>query len=74
LLAYALALAIQIVFNQFVLIILLVPALLWMGGAFQTVDPVKGTGEATARQPYTAIGNYTIKDGSPFLPILTNDV
>jgi hypothetical protein len=44
-----------------------------MGAAFQTVDPIKGTGEAIARQAYTAIGNYTIKDGSPLLAILTND-
>ncbi len=33
LLAYALALAIQIVFGQFILIILLAPALLWIGAA-----------------------------------------
>ena len=33
LLAYALALAIQIIFDQFILLILLVPALLWIGAA-----------------------------------------
>jgi len=33
LLAYALALAVQIIFNQFILIILLAPALLWIGAA-----------------------------------------
>ena len=33
LLAYALALAVQIVFQQFVLLILLLPALLWIGAA-----------------------------------------
>jgi uncharacterized membrane protein len=33
LLAYALALGIQIIFNQFILIILLAPALLWIGAA-----------------------------------------
>src|SRR5262245_30825974 len=33
LLAYALALAIQIIFHQFFLIVLLVPALLWIGAA-----------------------------------------
>src|SRR5688500_15068565 len=33
LVAYALALAIQIVFDQFILIILLAPALLWIGAA-----------------------------------------
>jgi hypothetical protein len=33
LLAYALALAVQIVFHQFFLIILLAPALLWIGSA-----------------------------------------
>jgi hypothetical protein len=33
LLAYALALAIQIIFDQFVLIVLLLPALLWIGAA-----------------------------------------
>jgi hypothetical protein len=33
LLAYALALAIQIIFDQFILIVLLLPALLWMGAA-----------------------------------------
>lgn len=33
LLAYAFALAVQIVFNQFVLLILLLPALLWIGAA-----------------------------------------
>jgi len=33
LLAYALALAVQIIFDQFILIILLLPALLWIGAA-----------------------------------------
>src|ERR671918_2256529 len=33
LLAYAFALAIQIIFDQFILIILLAPALLWIGAA-----------------------------------------
>lgn len=33
LLAYALALATQIIFNQFILVILLLPALLWIGAA-----------------------------------------
>src|SRR6266511_1340486 len=33
LIAYALALAIQIIFNQSILIILLAPALLWIGAA-----------------------------------------
>ena len=33
LLAYALALALQIIFDQFILLILLLPALLWMGAA-----------------------------------------
>jgi hypothetical protein len=35
LLAYALALALQIIFDQIILLILLLPALLWMGAALQ---------------------------------------
>src|SRR6266508_6010601 len=43
LIAYALALTIQIIFNQFLLIILLAPALLWIGAALHLLPEEDNT-------------------------------